>query len=327
MEVAVASMQITVTGGAGFIGGHLAETFAAEGHDVTVIDSFRPYYDTDLKEHNVEQARAAAAESDGSYELVRGDVRDEETVRDVIKLADVVYHQAAQAGVRTSAEQPKEITDINVMGTLNVLEAARDSETERVVVAGSSSVYGKPEYLPYDEEHPTEPVSPYGVSKLSTDHYARVYNELYGLPTVVLRYFTVYGPRMRPNMAISNFVSRCMDGKPPVIYGDGTQTRDFTYIDDVVDANRKLLSTSAADGEVLNIGSGDRIQIVELAREIRDQIDPSLDLVFDERHEADAEHTHSECSKAKEKIGYDNDYTISEGVEAYISWHRESNDR
>jgi UDP-glucose 4-epimerase len=315
-----------VTGGAGFIGGHLAETFAAEGHDVTVIDSFRPYYDTDLKEHNVEQARAVAAESNGSYELVRGDVRDEETVRDVVEPADVVYHQAAQAGVRTSAEQPKEITDINVMGTLNVLEAARNSETERVVVAGSSSVYGKPEYLPYDEEHPTEPVSPYGVSKLSTDHYARVYNELYGLSTVVLRYFTVYGPRMRPNMAVSNFVSRCMNDKPPVIYGDGEQTRDLTYIDDVVDANRTLLSTDAADGEIMNIGSGDNIPIIDLAQEIRNLIDHNLSIQYDERHKADAEHTHADVSKAGDMIEYEPTYTIREGVSDFITWYQKNRD-
>lgn len=317
-------MRIVVTGGAGFIGGHLAETFVQEGHNVTVLDNFRPFYDIGIKEHNVEQARTAAEQSDGSYELVEGDVRDSETVESVVSPADVVFHQAAQAGVRASAEQPREITDINVMGTLGVLDAARHSDTERVVIAGSSSVYGKSNYLPYDEDHPTTPVSPYGVSKLSTDHYARVYHELYDLSTVVLRYFTVYGPRMRPNMAISNFVSRCLNGEPPVIYGDGTQTRDMTYVDDIVDVNRTLLSTDAADGEIVNVGSSDNISIVDLATEIRDQIDPDLPLTYDKRHAADAEHTHADISKARELLAYRPTYDIREGVSRFIDWYREN---
>ncbi|MEZ3115649.1 GDP-mannose 4,6-dehydratase [Halobaculum sp. MBLA0147] len=319
-------MEIAVTGGAGFIGGHLAETFVRNGHDVTVLDNFRPYYDRGIKEHNVESARAAAADGDGSYELVRGDVRDSATVQSVVEGTRVVFHQAAQAGVRTSVEEPVEVTDINVVGTLEILEAARDTDTERVVIAGSSSVYGKPEYLPYDEEHPTEPVSPYGVSKLSTDHYARVYHELFDLSTVVLRYFTVYGPRMRPNMAISNFVSRCTNGEPPVVYGDGTQTRDLTYIGDIVDVNQTLLSTNAADGEIVNVGSTDNIEIVELAREIRDQIDPNLELTFDERHEADAEHTHADTSKAAELLDYEPSYTIRQGIAEFVDWYEQNRD-
>ncbi len=166
-----------------------------------------------------------------------------------------------------------------------MLEAARKAGVRRFVNASSSSVYGKPEYLPYDEDHPTTPISPYGASKVAAEHYARVYNEVYGLPTVSLRYFTVYGPRMRPNMAFTNFVSRCLHGESPVIFGDGTQTRDFTYVNDIVDANRRLLETSVADGEVLNIGSGERITITELATVIRDEIDPEIDIVYDDPRE------------------------------------------
>ena len=317
-------MRILVTGGAGFIGGHLAEEFAREGHDVIALDNFEPFYDTGIKEYNVEVAREAAAESDGSYELVEGDVRDEEVVGEQVADADVIFHQAAQAGVRTSVEEPQKVNDINVSGTLNVLEAARDSETERVVVASSSSVYGKPEYLPYDEEHPNTPVSPYGASKVAQEQYARVYNEVYGLPTVSLRYFTVYGPRMRPNMAISNFVSRCMNDEPPVIYGDGTQTRDFTFVGDVVEANRTLLETDAADGEAMNIGSTDNIEIRVLAEEIRDQLAPDLELEFGERNDADAEHTHADISKANDLLGYEPTTTIREGVEKFTEWYREN---
>ena len=317
-------MELLVTGGAGFIGGHLAETFAREGHDVVVLDNFDPYYHTDIKSHNVEYGRAAAEESTGSYELVRGDVRDGDVVEPLVADADVVFHQAAQAGVRTSVENPRKPNEINVGGTLNVLDAARDSETDRVVVASSSSVYGKPQYLPYDEDHPTTPVSPYGVSKLAAEQYARVYNEVYGLPTVSLRYFTVYGPRMRPNMAISNFVSRCMNGEPPVIYGDGSQTRDFTYVDDVVAANRTLLAEDAADGTVMNVGSTDNITIKTLAETVRDSLAPDLDLVYGERNEADADHTHADISRARDRIGYEPTTTIREGVEAFIDWYDEN---
>ncbi|MFU8867599.1 SDR family oxidoreductase [Natronococcus sp.] len=315
-------MRVLVTGGAGFIGGHLAETFAKAGHDVTVLDNLDPYYDPGIKNRTVEIGRAAAAEGGGSYEFVEGDVRDGSLVDELVADADVVYHQAAQAGVRTSVEDPRKPNSINVDGTLNVLDAARETDLERVVLASSSSVYGKPDSLPYDEAHPTTPVSPYGVSKLAAEQYARVYREVYGLPTVSLRYFTVYGPRMRPNMAISNFVSRCLNGEPPVIYGDGRQTRDFTYIDDVVDVNRQLLDDGSADGEILNVGSTDTIDVRTLAELVRDEIDPSLDLEYGERRTGDAEHTHADVSKARELLGYEPSTSIREGVSRFIDWYR-----
>jgi UDP-glucose 4-epimerase len=319
-------MQILVTGGAGFIGGHLAEAFAADGHDVVVFDNFEPFYDRRIKDHNVEVGREAAAAGDGSYRLVEGDVRDGDLVADLVGEADYVYHQAAQAGVRPSVENPRKYDAINVDGTLNVLDAARDTGVERVVLASSSSVYGKPQYLPYDEAHPTLPVSPYGASKLAAERYGMAYSDVYDLPVVALRYFTVYGPRMRPNMAISNFVSRCMNDRPPVIYGDGTQTRDFTYIDDVIAANRTLLSTDAADGEFMNIGSTDTIEIRTLGMEIRDQLAPDLDLEYDDRHDADAEHTHADTSRAAELLGYEPTTSIREGVEQFVAWYRENRD-
>jgi UDP-glucose 4-epimerase len=314
-------MQILVTGGAGFIGGHLAETFVDADHGVTVLDNLDPYYDTGIKNHNVEAAKTAAERSDGSYEFVEGSVTNQQTVTDLVEDADVIYHQAAQAGVRTSVDNPRKPHEVNVDGTLNVLDAARDAEVERVVLASSSSVYGKPEYLPYDEDHPTNPVSPYGVSKLAAEQYARVYSEIYGLPTVSLRYFTVYGPRMRPNMAITNFVSRCLNGKPPVIYGDGKQTRDFTYVDDVVRVNRQLLTDDSADGEIINVGSTDNIDIQTLAEVVRDELAPELDIEYDEARTGDAEHTHSDVSEANDLLGYEPTVDIREGVEQFIDWY------
>jgi len=315
-------MRILVTGGAGFIGGHLAERFARDGHAVTVLDNLDPFYDLDIKRHNVETGRSAADESDGSYELVEGDVRDADLVTDLVSDADYVYHQAAQAGVRPSVENPRKYDAVNVDGTLNLLDACRDEGIERFVMASSSSVYGVPQYLPYDEQHPTTPVSPYGASKLAAERYACSYSEVYDFPAVALRYFTVYGPRMRPNMAISNFVSRCMNDEPPIIYGDGTQTRDFTFIEDIVEANVTLLEEDAADGEALNIGSTDNIAIKTLAEEIRDQLAPDLELVYEERHDADAEHTHADTSRAGDLLGYEATHTIREGVSEFVDWYR-----
>ena len=315
-------MRILVTGGAGFIGGHLAESFLADGHDVTVLDNLEPFYAEGIKRHTLDVHREVADAGDVEYRFVEGDVRDPETVRELVADADVVVHQAAQAGVRESVDNPRKVTDINVSGTVNLLEASKKADVDRMILASSSSVYGKPHSLPYEEAHPTEPVSPYGVTKLTQEHMARVYTELHGLSTVCLRYFTVYGPRMRPNMAISNFVSRCVNGEPPVIYGDGQQTRDFTYVADVVDANRTLLESDAADGDVLNIGSSDNISIQELAETVRDQLAPELEIEYEPAREADAEHTHASVEKAGELIGYEPSRTIAEGVGEFIEWYQ-----
>jgi UDP-glucose 4-epimerase len=317
-------MNILVTGGAGFIGGHLAESFVDAGHNVTSLDILEPFYDLGLKEHNIEVARSRATETDGSYEFIEGSTTDVDLVNTAMEDTDIVYHQAAQAGVRASVEEPTKVTKYNINGSQTILEAARKHDVDRVVNASSSSVYGKPKYLPYDEKHPNEPVSPYGVSKLAVEHFARVYNEVYGLPTVSLRYFTVYGPRMRPNMAISNFVSRCMRGESPEIYGDGKQTRDFTYIENIVDANHSLLTDDSADGEIMNIGSTDNIDILTLAEVVRDEIGPTLEIEFTEARDGDAEHTHADISKANQLIGYEPSRDIREGVGDFIEWYEQN---
>jgi UDP-glucose 4-epimerase len=316
-------MHILITGGAGFIGSNLAEGFLSEDHDVVVLDNLDPYYDLGIKERSLDICRQ---KDEGRFEFVKGSTTDEDLVRDIISThdIDIIYHQASKAGVRTSVENPKAYDESNIDGIVTVLEAAADHGVDRVVNASSSSVYGVPEYLPYDEDHPNHPKSPYAVTKLAAEHYCNVYDDLRNISTVNLRYFTVYGPRMRPNMAISNFVSRCLNGEPPIIYGDGEQTRDFTFVDDVVEANRTLLHTSDADGETMNIGSNDNISIRELAEYVVEETGADVEIVHEEAKDADARHTHADVSKAGELIDYEPSTDIREGVSKFIDWYTEN---
>lgn len=316
-------MTVLVTGGAGFIGSHLTEALLDEGHEVVVLDNLDPFYDVEIKRQNVERCRERGGDR---YDFVDGSITDAALVNRLFDAyeVDVVYHEAARAGVRQSVDHPRRYEENNVAGLLTVLEAAADHDVERFVNASSSSVYGRPEYLPYDERHPTEPRSPYAATKLAGEHYCRLYHDLHDLSTVSLRYFTVYGPRMRPNMAISNFVSRCSRGDPPVIYGDGEQTRDFTYVDDVVDANLSLLDDAAADGEVLNVGSTDRITVRELAEHVIAETGADVTPVYDDAKDADARHTHADVSKAQALLDYDPSRDVRSGVSAFVDWYEDN---
>ena len=310
--------KIVVTGGAGFIGSHIAESCANEGYEVVIIDNLDGYYSLKLKKKNID-----CILNGGNATFIRGDITDLDFLRKVIdKDVEYVFHEAAQAGVRISVENPFKPNNVNVLGTLNVLQASLDTDVERVINASSSSVYGKVEYLPFDERHPTQPVSPYGVSKLAAEHYCRVFYEVYGLPIVSLRYFTVYGQRMRPDLAISVFTGKMLKNEPITIFGDGEQTRDFTYIEDIVDANMKILNTTNADGKVMNIGSGNRISVNDLAKNLRVAIGSSSKINYAGAQRGDARHTFADVRLAKKLIGYEPNVSIEEGLKRFVGWYK-----
>jgi len=309
--------KVVITGGAGFIGSHIAAEVAKE-YEVVIIDNLDDYYSPDLKRRNLEILLA-----NPNVRFIEGDITDTNLLRRVIDSdVEFVYHEAAQAGVRISVENPFKPNNINVLGTLNVLKASLDAGVKRVINASSSSVYGKVQYLPFDEAHPTMPVSPYGVSKLAAEHYCRVFYEVYGLPTVSLRYFTVYGPRMRPDLAISIFTGKMLANEPIMVYGDGEQTRDFTYIDDIVRANRKLLETSAADGYAMNVGGGHRITVNDLIAHLREITGSASEVVYSDKQKGDAEHTLADTSLARGLVGYRPEVSIREGLGRFVEWYR-----
>jgi len=311
--------KVVITGGAGFIGSHIAAEVAKE-YEVVIIDNLDDYYSPDLKRQNLEILLA-----NPNVRFVEGDITDTDLLRRVIDSdVEFVYHEAAQAGVRISVENPFKPNQVNVLGTLNVLKASLDAGVERVINASSSSVYGKVQYLPFDEAHPTMPVSPYGVSKLAAEHYCRVFYEVYGLPTVSLRYFTVYGPRMRPDLAISIFTGKMLANEPITVYGDGEQTRDFTYIDDIVRVNRRLLETSAADGYAMNVGGGHRITVNDLIAHLREITGSASEVVYSDKQKGDAEHTLADTDLARELVGYRPETTIENGLKKFITWYTAS---
>lgn len=306
---------ILVTGGAGFIGSHLAIALRKGGHDVTVIDNMDPYYQVSIKHKNVALLR------DAGCTFIEGSITDKKFVETIVEGMDFVYHEAAKPGVRASIKDPTLSYHVNAGGTLSLLEALRDTGIKRFINASSSSVYGKVAYLPFDEQHPTTPLSPYGVSKLVAEQYCRVYFEVYGLPTVSLRYFTVYGPRMRPDLAIPIFTKTMLRGERPTIYGNGEQTRDFTYVDDIIQGNIALLSSSSVDGQIINIGSGRRLTVNTLLETISSTLGRTVKPNYIDEMKGDAKHTLADISKAKQLIGYEPGTQLEDGVRRYIEWY------
>lgn len=305
-------MKILVTGGAGFVGSHIIERLLLNGYDVVCYDKFDPYYDPLVKRVNIKPFF-----SNPRFTMVEGDINDPNLLRTALKGCEYVYHDAAQAGVRYSIEYPMRSHQTNATGTLALMEACVDAGVKKVINASSSSVYGKVRYLPFDEEHPTIPISPYGISKLAAEHYCRVFSELFDIETVSLRYFTVYGPRIRPDLAISIFTKQALAHEPITIFGDGTKTRDFTYIDDIIDAN--LLAMNQGSGEY-NIGGGNHLSILDLAKAIISVNNSSSTIVYSPSVKGDVDHTYAKTTKAERELGWNAKTKINEGLKRYASW-------
>ena len=303
MTPAVGDQTVLVTGGAGFIGSHIVDALLPD-NDVRILDNFS----TGVRERPPEAAT-----------VIEGDVRDTEAVEQAMDGVDIVFHQAAIVSVDKSVEDPATSNDVNLDGTLAVLEAAR-TEDARVVFASSAAIYGTPESLPVDEGHPKEPLSPYGLEKLTADHYCRLYAELYGLPTVALRYFNVYGPRQTGGDyagAITVFSEQARGGGPLTVHGDGEQTRDFVNVADVVRANM-LAATTDATGEAFNIGTGTETSITTVAETIRDHVDPETELTHVDPREGDIRESVANIEKAREQLGYEPTIELDDGLQEYL---------
>ena len=310
-------MRALITGGAGFIGSHLIRHLLSDpDSEVTCLDNFNDYYDPSIKIRNIEPFL-----QNPRFSLVKGDIRDKTLLKDIVNDMDYIFHEAAQAGVRISVDHPDVSHEINATGTLNLLESSLKTDVKKIINASSSSVYGKMRYTPFDEEHPTEPVSPYGVSKLMGEHYCRVFEELYGIRSISLRYFTVYGPRMRPDLAIHIFMHKALNNEPITIFGDGTKTRDFTYIDDIVRANITAMTKGAG---VYNIGGGHTISIQQLADKIIAITGSESRIRHESTVKGDAEHTYADIKKAREDLGWTPETPLETGLEMYKTWIRNS---
>jgi UDP-glucose 4-epimerase len=298
--------RVLVTGGAGFIGSHLVNKLLGRGYEVAVLDNFRSGKMENIRQH---------LKNDG-FMLVKGDVRDKRAVRDSMDGVDAVVHLAALIDVEESVNNPFDTHDVNVGGTLNVLEEAVRKGIKRFVYASSTAVYGEGNPLPLKEDHPLKPISPYAASKASAEHYCRAFGSCYGLNSAILRYFNVYGPGQRRSSysgVITRFFQNALKGEPLIIYGDGEQTRDFIYVDDVVDATILALEKCNLR-ETVNACTGKPTTIKELAQIVGEVAGKEVQILHDEPRNGDIRHNYGETAKAEEILGFKARTSLKEGL-------------
>ncbi|MBW4521176.1 MAG: NAD-dependent epimerase/dehydratase family protein [Scytolyngbya sp. HA4215-MV1] len=307
-----------VTGAAGFIGSHLVDTLLSRGERVIGVDHFNDYYDPALKRKNV-----AAFECNPNFQLVEGDIQAIDWVA-LLDNVDVVYHQAAQAGVRASwGAGFRSYTERNINATQILLEAAKDAKgLKRLVFASTSSVYGNAEALPTYETICPQPVSPYGITKLAAERLCWLYHQNFQVPVTALRYFTVYGPRQRPDMAFHKFFKAVLADEAIPIYGDGQQTRDFTFVSDAIAANLAAASVAEAIGEVFNIGGGSRVVLTEVIDTMEQVVGSPIRRNHIGKAMGDARHTAADVSKARNILGYQPQVSLKDGLSQEWNWIR-----
>ena len=305
-------MKCLVTGGAGFIGSHLARALIERGDDVWVLDDF-----STGRRENIESL---------PVELLEGDVRDRFCVNQAVEGMDYVFHLAALASVGRSLRDPLATHAVNETGTLTVLDASSRAHVKRVVYAASSSAYGNQVELPKREDARPTPASPYAVSKLTGEHYCRVYWEAFGLETACVRYFNVFGPRQDPNSeyaaVIPRFIDTVLNGGRPVVYGDGSQSRDFTYVANAVVATLAAANAPGAVGEVMNVACGERRSLLDLLESLEDSLGERIEPVFEAPRTGDVLHSQADIGKAKRLLGYAPQVGFREGLKETVDWHR-----
>jgi len=303
-----------ITGGAGFIGSHIAEKLVAMGEKVRVLDNFS----------SGKQSNLAALED--RTEILRGDICDPDFLRKAIQGVRVIFHQAALRSVPFSVENPTLVNRVNVEGTLNTLIAARDAGVKRVVYASSSSAYGRSAIQPKKETDTPGPISPYAVSKLAGEYYCKVFSELYGLETVSLRYFNVFGPRQDANSqyaaVIPRFIQWALQGEPLEVHGDGLQSRDFTYIDNVVAANLQAAQTELGVGQAFNVGQGETHSLLDLVGEIEKHLQIKLKRSHTAARAGDVRYTQADLSECKRCLGYNPGVSFAEGLAKTVEFFR-----
>jgi UDP-glucuronate 4-epimerase len=309
-------MRILVTGGAGFIGSHLVERLLVAGHQVAVLDDFNDFYDPQIKHGNI-------ADFAKDVTVHHVDLRDSASVRNLFhrEKFDVIAHLAARAGVRPSIQHPQLYYDTNVMGTLHLLDAARLTGVERFVFASSSSVYGASKTVPFSEDQPlTQTLSPYAATKIAGEFLCSTYSHLYQLRVVALRYFTVYGPRQRPDLAIHQFTRRIHGGQSIEQFGDGTTQRDYTYIDDIIQGTMAALNYEGPLFDVFNLGENETIQLKELIAAIENELGKKAKINQLPEQAGDMPLTCADISKAKKLLGYNPTTQLSEGLPRFVEW-------
>jgi nucleoside-diphosphate-sugar epimerase len=310
--------KVLVTGGAGFIGSHLADRLLNEGFEVTVIDNLSTGSLENIAHH----------QSVAGFHFLNGDIRQLGFVRKALRDIDAVFHEAALVSVPLSFSDPILANEINLSGTVNLLTACRDVGIKDFIFASSAAVYGYKETAEKKEEDIPDPASPYGIAKLAAEKYVQLFQEVYGLKTVCLRYFNVFGPRQRVDLnsgygsVISIFIKRILQGQPPIIYGDGKQTRDFVYVEDVAEANMLALKSKNAAGEIFNIGTGKNTSINEIAVKLLGAMNrKALKSIYSEPRTADPKHGFANIDKARKVLGYVPKFTIEEGLRRLVSWY------